>query len=954
MRAKHFIFGAALCVCAFGTLLAEAQVKDHMPVGGQLYGTGRWAAARYEFERAPKNIDSETLAALCSANLGEPAAAARLEALLVKYPESPYLNSVLCAAAVANYDAGHYAAALQLFARVDPAHLSAAMRDEMHFKGGHAAFATGDFGLAGLELSKVSAGSAFALHADYYKGYMAYRSGDYTTARPVFESLANHPSYSQLTPYYLLQMEFAAGNYDGTARAAQELEHQTAMPRRGEIAKIAAQSWFKLENYENALAKMADYQRLGGEMGRAENYLTGYSLYRTTMYRESIDYLARATGADDSLSQNASYHLADAYLRTGDRKNAMLSFSIAAASGHDPAISEDALFNYGKLLYETGAERFNEAVNVLNRYLAVYPDSPRASEAREYLIAAYYNSHDYNAAYRAIAAHPDPDNNVKAAMQKIAYFRALQSFDQGDAAAAEDMLSTAAKYKFNAKYTALTAFWQGEILYARGDFAAAEDKYKEYLRLSPATERENVMARYNIGYVNFSLKNWGAAKSWFDDFLGRHKTRDSYRADALNREGDIEHAQRSYWRAIEKYDAAAAVGTPERYYSAFQRAMMLGLVDRPERKIESLQAIIAKNEGPYVMDAAYELGRTYISRNRYAEAVKTFSDFIEKYRIDSHQGSPYYVAALSNLGLAHLNLGDRDAAMKHYKMVVARAPWSNEARDALAVIRSLYVDAGDVDGYFAYAKKAGILTDVDEVQRDSLSFVAAERIYLAGDVDKAIRALEKYIADSDKKGQYVPTALNYLAGLYFKTERWADAIEIYKVIAGTTTDTDAVIKSNDGITACLLAWKDPDRILEGFESAALDPLCFSEKSRRDLAFAAAGILRERGDDGAMEIYRGLATETRTAVGAESTFRLIEGLYGSGEYDAAEKAVFAFADRGTPHSYWLAGAFLVLGDVYVQRGDTFQARATFQSVVDGYSNQDDGIVAAARKKIAALK
>ena len=404
---QRFFLFLAVFGTVFGAQLAEAQIKDHVVVGNQLYGTGQWAAARYEFMRAPQNVNTETLAVLCSANLGEPAAAAELEALLAKYPESPYLNDVRFWAAVTNYNSGHYADALRFFAQVDGAHLSAGARDEMHFKRGHAAFATGDFAMARQEFSRVSAASDFALHADYFNAYMDYQSGDYAAARPVFESLTAHPSYRRLTPYYLLQIEFAAGNYDYAARTAQQLEDQTVMPRRAELAKVAAQSWFKLENYENALAKMSDYQRLGGEMGRTENYLTGYSMYRTTMYRESTGYLARAIGPDDSLSQNASYHLADAYLRIGDRKNAMLSFSISATSGHDPAITEDALFNYGKLLYETGGGRFNEAINVLNRYLAAYPDSPRAAEAREYLIAAYYNSHDYDAAYQAIMAHPN-------------------------------------------------------------------------------------------------------------------------------------------------------------------------------------------------------------------------------------------------------------------------------------------------------------------------------------------------------------------------------------------------------------------------------------------------------------------------------------------------------------------------------------------------------------------
>ena len=47
------------------------------------------------------------------------------------------------------------------------------------------------------------------------------------------------------------------------------------------------------------------------------------------------------------------------------------------------------------------------------------------------------------------------------------------------------------------------------------------------------------------------------------------------------------------------------------------------------------------------------------------------------------------------------------------------------------------------------------------------------------------------------------------------------------------------------------------------------------------------------------------------------------------------------------------AFIVLGDIYRDKGDDFQARATYRSIVDGYSPADDGIVDEARQRIESL-
>lgn len=74
---------------------------------------------------------------------------------------------------------------------------------------------------------------------------------------------------------------------------------------------------------------------------------------------------------------------------------------------------------------------------------------------------------------------------------------------------------------------------------------------------------------------------------------------------------------------------------------------------------------------------------------------------------------------------------------------------------------------------------------------------------------------------------------------------------------------------------------------------------------------------------------------------------------SGKYDEAKELIFSFSDSNTRQSYWLAKSFLVLGDIYLKESDSFQARATYQSIVDGYSPSNDGIIELAKSKISNL-
>jgi TolA-binding protein len=83
----------------------------------------------------------------------------------------------------------------------------------------------------------------------------------------------------------------------------------------------------------------------------------------------------------------------------------------------------------------------------------------------------------------------------------------------------------------------------------------------------------------------------------------------------------------------------------------------------------------------------------------------------------------------------------------------------------------------------------------------------------------------------------------------------------------------------------------------------------------------------------------------TAYGAESAYLLILDSYDKGQFEDVETKVYAFSDAGSGQVYWLAKSFIVLGDSFVERDELEQAKATFESVRDGYmpSSTDDDVL-----------
>ncbi len=113
------------------------------------------------------------------------------------------------------------------------------------------------------------------------------------------------------------------------------------------------------------------------------------------------------------------------------------------------------------------------------------------------------------------------------------------------------------------------------------------------------------------------------------------------------------------------------------------------------------------------------------------------------------------------------------------------------------------------------------------------------------------------------------------------------------------------------------------------------------------------MLAQNRNDSAFDEFARVSSNLKTEEGAEAKYRMVRIYYDSDQLDKAEDEVFDFAERNTSHQYWLAKSFIVLADIYAQRDDFFQAKATLQSVIDGYASADDGIIDEALEKMSNL-
>lgn len=990
MRRNTFILAVLFALGSIATTTAQTlQQRESIDDINTMLERNRWGEARMALERFSSELDpivdyndvvwAEYYKVRCAMELGDADVVSAMENYLKRYPASPYRNDMQFMLACYVSDEGDYKQAAELFKKVNYKGLNASDKERYDMRVGYIEFLDGNYRNAKMHLVKVSKLSDLYPHALYYYSYIVYREGHFIEAEDGFLRLKEYVGYESLAPFYLLQIEYRRGNYDYVINESEALLKRASSSTRADIVRVLAESYFIKGDYKNALLQINTYPE--ELFGRQEYYIRGYSLYRMTQYREAVAALSKVCGAEDALTQNASYHLADCYLNLGDKQLAADAFALAAVEGFDESIAEDAHLNYCRLKFELGGGVFNESINILKTYLKRYPDSPHVMEVKQLLIAAFFNSENYQAAYVAIREFDNPDRDMAAAHQKVAVYLAVDAIERGDWELAENLLNEAEKIALVPKYNALIKYWQGEIAYHKGDMKLAATYYEEYVRRAPKSEIEYQYAHYGLGYAYLNMGKHDEAQQALQEFVYDYPVRDAFLFDAHNRLGDVYFETRQFDNARRVYRVSAASYTDDRFYANYQLAMVDGIDNKQKSKLSRLKGIIATGEGPYVDDAWYELGRTYLTSHQYKDGAATLQGFIE-----ADTTSPFYINALSDLALAYYNLDNKDDARKYYEKVVEFDPQSSAAMSAMRAIREMYVAEGNVDAYFAYAERSGVQSDMSIVARDSLSFAAAKSLYFSGDIENAKNRLNSYIEAFDK-GYNRTEALFYLSDCYVLLDNRPQALKnmeallelgqtqyrerVLDVYARMTFDEQEYEKSANAYLELYNSahdLKSRQIASEGYidasryylvggrlKDAADEVLKMADATdwaTRQALLIKADVLREDGNMmEAVGLYKKLAENTMVVEGAEAYYRLVENDFINGDYATAEERVYAL-DRCCSE-YWQARIFIVLGDVLVKTNNLFQARATFQSIVDGYSVPDDGIIAQAKQRIASI-
>lgn len=990
------ILCTALC-CA--PLLASAQTSEKITSPQRLYQEGQtlfqqkaYAAAVPPLKAFVRHIDAdgkplpysaERMEAeymlVCAAyELNDAQSLNKLQAYLEEYPDTPYANRIFALMASVHFFEGDYDAALAMFnaSRLDL--LGNEERDDMTYRLATCYLKTGNVKEAAIWFETLrSTSKKYAADCTYYISYIRYTQQRYDEALTGFLSLQDNSKYRALTPYYIAEIYLIKKNWDKAEIVAQN--YLSAYPNNeytGEMYRVLGVADYHYGKYQDAMQAFEKYlENNKSEAPRRDAlYMLGLSYYHTRVYSKAASTLGEVTTENDALAQNAYLHMGLSYLQMADKTKARMAFEQAAASNADMQVKEQAAYNYALCIHETSYSAFGESVTVFEKFLNEFPNSRYADKASSYLVEVYMNTRSYEAALKSIERIAHPGTAILEAKQKILFHLGTQSFANtqfSEAIGYFDRSVALGQYNLQTKADAL--YWRGEAYYRLNRMQEAARNFNEYLSLTPDRSSETfALAYYNLAYISFHEKDYSLARDRFQKFIQLDKGGNpTALADAYNRTGDCYLHVRSFDEAKQYYTKAENMGTPAGDYSYYQLALVAGLQKDYDGKVALLNRLATKYPtSPYAVNALYEKGRSYVQTKNSQQAIAAFKELLEKY-----PESPVSRKAAAEIGLLYYQNDEYDRAIDAYKHVVTQYPGSEEARLAMRDLKSIYVDANRVDEFAALAAQMPGAIRFDANEQDSLTYIAAEKVYMKGDIAPAkasfVRYLQSYpngafslnahyylctIGKEQKDEEavlehagklmeypdspYAQEALIARAEILFNRKQFDLALADYKQLKAKATTAERRQLAATGMLRSAAMMKDDVETISAATDLLAEAKLTPELSNEALYFRAKAYLAQRADKKAMNDLEVLAKDTRTLYGAEAKYLVAQQLYNAADYSAAEKVILDFIEQSTPHAYWLARSFVLLSDVYVALDKKLDARQYLLSLQQNYQADDD--------------
>ena len=989
-----------LLFISFGSIAQQTlSFKDHtlhFRQAKEYFDSKNYVAAREEFsaylgsleplsnEQSGQKVLAEYYMTMCSLYMSQPEAEILAERFIANNPEHPQAVKLLRGIGTFFYDNGDYAKAIKYLSRSSETNL------EAKFKLAISYFELKKYleALPVFNEIKVEPEEEYALSASYYAGVINFGEKRYGEAAVDFAKAEASSKYRKEIPNWIGLCYFNQSKFSELLKYAEPIiSKKNTGYRLDELALLVADVQFQLNQFDKSIKSYEAFGKMtGSKFSPLAQYRYGFSLFKTKKYNEATVTLKDLVAKKDSIGQYAAFITALAQLSAGNLVATLDAFQVARSLAFNPAIQEDAYFNYAKVLLDLG--KGSETISEIQAFNVKFPKSKYAEEAIELVADAFINSDNLEVAVNYLKGISNRSTKLNLAYQTLSYNLGVRSYN-------DNQFEPAIKFFDEAILVAEKEEIKLKALLGKAEALSVQKKFEEAIQIytplmSSSNKSEEFVQKIRIGlaFAYFNTKEFSKANTLFKTYVDRLKLTPNAKNNPtiLLRLADTYLVSRKYEDALNYYSQAADIAKTEKDYALFQKGMTLIYLNRGnEARAAMKQVRLGFPDSKFADEAFYQENLILFNASKYAEAILGFTEIIS-----ANKASEFLAQALFKRAQSYTNSDKFDLAIQDYKRIVNEFTTEKIAKDALVGLQENLIKVGKPEE-FGQVLDTYQSTNKSESENDAidLKYGAARAIYEGKKFDKAISSLKDFIAKYPTNENIVEanylvadaadqindtlTAIQYYqkvmdqnehpqvnkvilraADLSFGQKKYSDAIQFYRLFKSKNTEADQQSMAMNKIIAITYEAKNVDSIASLLnEIEPLNNITKEEKANLTRSLADMFTSDSTQITSKRQWLAKVITLDKNEIGAEAQYELALLLSGEGKFkESSDMITTKFKNEFAEASDAVIGkAYILLAENFVSLKNLPQAKAILKSVIDNSS--DSAVIELAKNKLKSL-
>lgn len=878
------------------------------------------------------------------------------------FPFSVRNNQALYEKGSLYYCLKRYPEATSAFSQVDFSSLEKNLRQSGQFYLGYGLFTQKRLREAKAQFDQLKLSDGrYSAASGYYSGVSAFAENDFETALKDFRRIQSREEYTDVVPYLIGSCLLRLGRNDELLEYAATLDQSRDIVDFEEISLLVAEAYYSKEEFEKSVSGYTAYLNARRSADRSVLYHAGLAHFRISKFNEAANLLKQAASGEDSIGVYAAYYLGLAYLKSEQKPFALSAFKTCIRSGiASPEVIAESRYQEAKLLYDLG--RPDEAIDRMEAFVSAYPASAYLNEINEMLSGAYVNASHYHKAISYIESLQKRTQTADRAYQKATLYYGFEFYNKGESERAIQYFKKSLEYPFDESLVYEASLWTGESLSSLSKWDESVSYYEKIVFASARSSKDQLLrARFGLGYARFNSKDYERASLQFKEFLSKVIWNDSRISEVQLRLGDCYYVLRSYQSAFEQYKRAADAGKAGADYAMMQAGVMLGILHKNDEGIELLDQMIKKfPQSVYWDEAVFQRSQLEFEQSRYEKASQGYTLLISK-----KPSSRFVPFAFVRRASSFFNLKAYNESASDYIKVLKNYPEHPAAQDIMLPLQEALNLAGRGDEFSPlleqFKEQNPAATGLENIE-----FETARNLYLNQEYSKAINSLSLFIKTYNEssflteakflraESWYRQKAYEYALKGYYEIssdEKFTNAARVNSRIAELESKGSNWEKAIDAFRRWMLTSTSPKDtytawagLMDGyFTTGKYDSaLVYAEKilnesgpgaSFQHRAHLMTGrIFQALGDfERAKDGYITTLNEAQDEYGAQAKYYLAEIHFIQKNHKQCYETVLSLNRDYAPHTEWIGKGFLLLAESFLASGETFQAKATLQSL-----------------------